>query len=76
MRTTHADVSEIVVLGNRVPECDNATRHCTLVAASRIGCGGFVRNEHHCPDGYLCDCHGSAPDLPGVCVTESDAGLP
>jgi hypothetical protein len=61
-----------IVVDRRVPECDNATRRCTLISADRIACGGFVMNQHHCPQGYLCDVHGRPPDTPGVCVAEMD----
>jgi hypothetical protein len=61
------------VVDHRIPECDNASRHCTLISADRIECGGFVMNQHRCPQGYLCDVHGRPPDIPGVCVAETDA---
>jgi hypothetical protein len=44
-----------------------------MVAADRIACGGFIRNQHQCPEGYLCDRRGRVPDIPGVCVTQADA---
>ncbi len=58
----------IAVVGDRVPECDNGTFHCTMIVASSIACGGFIRNQHHCPDGYACSRRGRVPDIPGTCV--------
>jgi hypothetical protein len=61
-----------IVVDRRVAECDNATRRCTLISVDHIACGGFIRNQHACPRGYFCDVHGRPPDIPGVCVAETD----
>jgi hypothetical protein len=68
-----ATCPQIILIGPRVPECDNATHTCTLTAVSGIACGGFVRNAHHCPEDYLCEHRNRIADLPGVCVTAADA---
>jgi hypothetical protein len=56
-----------------VPECDNATHTCAIVAVSSIACGGFARNAHHCPQDYLCVHQNRIVDLPGVCLSNGDA---
>lgn len=62
------------VLDTRVAECDNATKRCVMIAPDQIACGGFIRNAHQCPDGYACDLRGHVPDVPGQCVSTTDAG--
>lgn len=64
---------QIILVGPRVPECDNATHVCAMVAVSSIACGGFVRNTHRCPEDYLCVHRNRIADLPGACVAISDA---
>jgi hypothetical protein len=66
---------QIILIGPRVPECDNATHTCSLTAISSIACGGFVRNgnPHRCPEDYLCEHRNRILDLPGVCVSVGDA---
>jgi hypothetical protein len=61
-----------IVVDRRVAECDNATRRCTMISVDHIACGGFIRNQHHCPQGYACDLRHRPPDIPGVCVAEAD----
>jgi hypothetical protein len=67
---------QIVLIGPRVPECDNATHGCTMTAVSSIACGGFVRNAHHCPEDYLCVHRNRIVDIPGVCLPGADAQAP
>jgi hypothetical protein len=67
---------QIILVGPRVPECDNGTHTCTIIAVSSIACGGFVRNTHHCPQDYLCEHRNRIADIPGVCVTIADAQPP
>jgi hypothetical protein len=64
----------ISLAGDRVAECDNGTFNCTMIVASRIACGGFIRNQHRCPDGYACNRRGRVPDIPGSCVAITDSG--
>jgi hypothetical protein len=63
----------VTVVVPQVPECDNGKHHCAMVGVDRIACGGFIRNQHGCPEGYLCDRRGRVPDIPGVCITQPDA---
>jgi hypothetical protein len=56
-----------MVRDKRVAECDNGTQLCTMIAPEDIACGGFIRNQHHCPDGYVCKVS-KVPDIPGKCV--------
>jgi hypothetical protein len=51
----------------REAECNNGTHLCELVAAEKIACGGFIKNQHHCPSGFHCQL-ARMPDLPGTCV--------
>jgi hypothetical protein len=67
---------QIILIGPRVPECDNATHTCTMMAVSSIACGGFVRNAHHCPEDYLCEHQNRIVDIPGVCVSVADSPAP
>jgi hypothetical protein len=64
---------QIILVGARVPECDNATHACAMVGVDSIACGGFVRNAHHCPEDYLCVHRNRIADLPGACVVVGDA---
>jgi hypothetical protein len=64
---------QIILVGPRVPECDNATHTCAMVGVNSIGCGGFVRNTHRCPEDYLCVHPNRIADLPGACVALGDA---
>lgn len=57
-----------VVNDTRVPECNNSTHQCELVAIDQVQCGGFILNAHQCPSGYQCEYDGKVPDLPGQCV--------
>jgi hypothetical protein len=64
---------QIILVGPRVSECDNATHSCAMVGVDSIACGGFVRNAHHCPEDYLCVHRNRIADLPGACVAAGDA---
>jgi hypothetical protein len=64
----------IRIIDDRVAECDNATHHCTMVAVDKIFCGGFVRNQHHCPQGYSCVFTRHVPDIPGQCLPSDSGG--
>jgi hypothetical protein len=55
-----------VVNDTRVPECNSGTRRCEMVAIDQIKCGGFIKNQHACPDGYHC-VPSKVPDMPGTC---------
>lgn len=63
-----------VMLDTRVPECNNGTHTCEMVAIDDISCGGFVRNQHQCPAGYDCNLPVSKPDVPGKCEAAGSSG--
>lgn len=56
-----------IVQDKRVALCDNATHLCTMTPPDQISCGGFIRNQHHCPAGYQCKLP-KMPDVGGKCV--------
>lgn len=58
-----------IVQDRRVALCDNATHLCTMTPPDQIGCGGFIRNSHHCPAGYQCKAP-KVPDVGGKCVKQ------
>jgi len=60
---------QIRVIDSRVPECDRSSHACTMVPVDRIQCGGFVRNPHRCPSGYVCELEAGVPDVAGACVS-------
>ncbi len=57
----------MAIIDHRVPECDNGTHKCSMVDPDKIRCGGFIRNQHKCADGWSCKVAG-VPDAPGTCV--------
>ena len=62
-----------IIKDTRVPECDNGTHKCQMVAIEDIACGGFIGNPHACPSGYVCSHSGASinPDLPGGCSADA-----
>jgi hypothetical protein len=62
------------MLDKRVPECDDATHRCVMVAPEDVRCDGFRRNAHQCPDGYACNFEQHVSDVPGVCQPSEPAG--
>jgi hypothetical protein len=56
-----------IVRDQRIAECDNTTHLCTMVRPEELPCEGFMKNAHHCPDGYICPVRRN-PDIAGKCV--------
>jgi hypothetical protein len=50
----------------RLPECKSETHRCEMVAPDQIKCGGFIKNQHACPDGMHCVLP-KTPDKAGSC---------
>lgn len=65
----HPICAMYLVRDDRVAECDNGTHLCAMVKADDIHCGGFIRNQHACPDGYSCRLP-RIPDIPGKCIKQ------
>lgn len=57
----------VMVSDTRQPECNNGTHQCEMVEIKSIQCGGFIRNQHRCPEGLRC-VFKHVPDIPGTCV--------
>jgi len=63
----HVMCAQFLVNDDRVALCNTAQSRCEMMKPEEIPCGGFIRNQHACPDGYEC-AKSPTPDVGGRCV--------
>jgi hypothetical protein len=65
--TPHPICPMYLVKDDRPALCDNRSHLCTMYRPEDIPCGGFIANQHQCPDGYHCAV-APVPDVGGKCT--------